>query len=83
MRNEVEIEVAERELECRVWHERHVVLKERGSTSEGSEADADAIRRQLGDDKIGPYSDFDWGYLNGQLSAIRWVLDSDWDNLST
>ncbi len=83
MRDEAAIEAAESELEDRVWHERHLVLKESGSTSEEADAAADAVRRELGDDKLGPYSDSEWGYLNGQLSAIRWVLGSDWDRLDT
>lgn len=83
MRSEAEIGAAESELESRVWHERHLVLMERGSMSDEADAAAEALRRELGDDKVGPYNDFEWGYLNGQLSAIRWVLGYDWDNLDT
>lgn len=28
-------------------------------------------------------SDWDWGYLSGKVSAIRWVLGLDWDELDT
>jgi len=31
----------------------------------------------------GPYSDFDWGMVNGKLSTLRWVLGSEWDFLDT
>ena len=33
--------------------------------------------------QLGPYSDFGLGMLNGKLSALRWVLGSEWDFLDT
>lgn len=36
-----------------------------------------------GEDNLGPYSDFEWGMINGKLSALRWVLGEDWDMLDT
>ena len=29
------------------------------------------------------FSDFEWGMINGKLSALRWVVGDDWDNLDT
>lgn len=38
---------------------------------------------ELGPDKIGPWDDFEWGMLNGKLSALRWVMGDEWDMLDT
>ncbi len=84
MRSRRDIEAVEQELTDRVWLERHEVLMEEGRPDmEEAEAAAAALRRELGDDKRGPYSDHEWGMLNGKLSALRWVLGGEWDELDT
>ena len=40
-------------------------------------------RKRLGEGNYGPYSHFEWGMVNGKLSALRWVLGEDWDELYT
>ncbi|MGQ0812379.1 MAG: PIN domain-containing protein [Nitrospiraceae bacterium] len=44
---------------------------------------AKRTERELGKDKIGPWTDFEWGMINGKLSAIRWVFGDEWDMLDT
>jgi len=38
---------------------------------------------EVGLENLGPWSDFEWGMLNGKLSALRWVMGSGWDFLDT
>jgi len=86
MRDEEEITAAEDELSDRVWHERHLTLmgqRPERTDVEAAERAANAIRQELGEGKLGPYTDFEWGELNGKLSALRWVLGAEWDSLDT
>lgn len=47
----------------------------------GALAAAKAVEEKYED--TGPWDDFEWGMLNGKLSALRWVLGDEWDNLDT
>jgi hypothetical protein len=86
-RNYDEIRAAEEELFDRIWYERSL-------SHETEVDDVDALLRiagpgrarvetKYGVENLGPYSDFDWGMLNGKLSALRWVLGAEWDFLDT
>jgi hypothetical protein len=39
--------------------------------------------RDYGKKHLGPWDDFEWGMINGKLSALRWALGDDWDMLDT
>lgn len=44
---------------------------------------AKKVEKKWGKKNLGPYTDFDWGMINGKLSALRWVLGEEWDMLDT
>jgi hypothetical protein len=41
------------------------------------------VEREYGKKNLGPWADFEWGMINGKLSALRWVLGDEWDMLDT
>jgi PIN domain len=50
---------------------------------EGALRSAKKVEQRFGRENLGPYSDFDWGMMNGKLSALRWFLGEEWDELYT
>jgi hypothetical protein len=83
---------AEAEFFDRVWYDRHQVLlhlEHEGKTKtapdimKGARRAARKVEAKYSKKNLGPYSDFDWGVINGKLSALRWVLGDDWDMLDT
>jgi predicted nucleic acid-binding protein len=50
---------------------------------EGAKKAAQRVEKRRGLSNLGPWSDFEWGMLNGKLSALRWVLGEEWDMLDT
>ena len=50
---------------------------------EGAKKAARRVEKQYGIENLGPWDDFEWGMINGKLSALRWVLRDEWDMLDT
>lgn len=86
-----EIYVELNEMVDKLWYNRHKCL-EYSIENEGEIVDpevwkraltnAKKIERKHGIDNL-QFSDFEWGMLNGKISALRWVLGSEWDDLDS
>ncbi|MER6479884.1 PIN domain-containing protein [Streptomyces filamentosus] len=87
-----DIVAAEGEYFDKIWYGRSL----RHDTEDGrinpdlSESLADTIleaRRRIeekyGADNLSPVDDWEWGFLHGKLSALRWILGDEWDFLDT
>jgi hypothetical protein len=90
MRTRGDIAAAEEEFYDKVWYDRHQSLKariksgeEKQTCSPRDEFAARRIEAEYGKGNLGPYDDFEWGLINGKLSALRWVLGLEWDMLDT
>lgn len=87
-RNWDEIRDAEQEFFDRIWYGRSLSHE----YDEGTNVDElrhiagpgrARVEAKYGVENLGPYTDFEWGMLNGKLSALRWVTGSEWDFLDT
>ncbi len=87
-----EIVEATEEFCDKIWFDRHLSLRYRVEMEietvnpeiwKGALNSAQKVIEKYGEDNLGPYSDFEWGMLNGKLSALRWVLGDEWDMLDT
>lgn len=90
-RNWEEIHAAEEEFFDRIWYQRSMYFEHR-EEEEGGDLEPSRritgpprarVEAKYGAENLGPYSDFEWGMINGKLSALRWVTGSEWDFLDT
>lgn len=88
-----EILAAEQEVFDRIWYDRSL-RHEQEANDAGDNAEVKRIQQiarsarvrveeTYGAENLGPYNKYEWGMLNGKLSALRWVLGGDWDFLDT
>jgi hypothetical protein len=83
-----EIDAAIEELFSAIWYDRHQRITEELKAGqrdiwERAQQAASKIEKRYRVENLGPWNDFEWGMLNGKLSALRWVMGDYWDNLGT
>ena len=49
---------------------------------EGALSSAKKVEELYGIENL-EFDAFEWGMINGKLSALRWVIGDEWDNLDT
>jgi hypothetical protein len=93
-RNDNDILKAREEFWDKVWWNRHQNWLYRLSTGEEkltpnmttifatARKAARRIERKYGKKNLG-WDDFEWGMVNGKLSALNWVMGDEWDFLDT
>lgn len=75
-----------------IWYNRHMDFRYRIESGEDAVPpdvwkvaleSAERVKKRRGEENLGPWDDFEWGMLNGKMSALRWVLGDEWDFLDT
>ena len=80
-RPQAEIEAAEEEVFDKRWYDRSQMLAVERENLAGAMARR-RLEERYGKENLGPYNDFEWGFLAGKHAALRWVLDpgASWDD---
>src|SRR5216683_2076071 len=93
-RNDKDLLAAREEFWEKVWWNRHMIWLEKLASGEEKLKEsqktifatarkaARRIERKYGRKNLG-WDTFDWGMVNGKLSALNWVLGDEWDFLDT
>lgn len=91
LRREAEIHEAAEEFFEKVWWNRHQMVMDLHNSGKHpltpeilktATERAKEIENKYGRDNL-IWDDFEWGMVNGKLSALRWVGGSEWDFLDT
>jgi hypothetical protein len=82
-RNWDEIRAAEEEFFDRIWYGRSMSYEQTEELQRIAGPARARVEAKYGPENLGPYTDFEWGMINGKLSALRWVTGSEWDFLDT
>lgn len=87
MRSDDEVQEATSELCDRVWYYRKIVWAANERDGEFHPLSIPGMAKceetYLDLSREMYMEDFDWGFLQGKLSALRWALGDDWDMLDT
>jgi hypothetical protein len=84
MRTHDEIKQAENEMFDRVWYHRSFARAEReGKEPQVAVAPMREVEAKYAKNTLTRLSEFQLGMLHGKLSALRWVMGSEWDSLDT
>ncbi|MFE2837286.1 PIN domain-containing protein [Streptomyces mirabilis] len=83
-RSLLEILEAEEEYFDRIWYMRSIthMAKNPDEKDVGKKA-RERLENKYGAEELLPETDWEFGYWNGKLAALRWVLGSEWDFLDT
>jgi hypothetical protein len=93
MRKEAEIVKAEQEFFHRTWYGRTMnylhYIECHGEPIPAEDIydkmvkECKKLEKKYGVEELTPEDEFEWGMINGKLSALRWVQGEDWDFLDT
>lgn len=71
-----------------VWYNRSFSYSDEEWLKHSTETKAAILKARARIEEESPevlegWDDFEWGMVNGKLSAVRWALGDDWDFLDT